>query len=277
MKNQESLNRLWRHLRYLWRAKTRYQIHSPYVYALADEVLDDRRYFYPYEELEDLREELKAMDAPIEKVEYGAGSSVIDTRNATVAQIAKYNQSHPRVGQFLFRLVHWLKPSTLLELGTSFGITTGYQAYAAPQGHMITIEGCPHTAGMAIQTLEAMGLSQVEVRIGRFEEELSQALEELGRLDYAFIDGNHRREPTLAYFEACLPYVHNDSVLVFDDVRWSQEMHEAWEAIKAHERVTLTVEVFDVGLVFFRKEQAHRQHFDLIPSRYKPQNTLKWI
>lgn len=247
------------------------------MYALADEVLDDRRFFYPYEELEDLRDELKAMDTPIPKVEYGAGSSVIDTQNATIAQIAKYNQSHPRVGQLLFRLVHWLKPRTLLELGTSFGITTGYQAYAAPQSRMITIEGCPHTAGMALETLDVMELEQVEVRIGRFEDELEQALQDLETLDYAFIDGNHRREPTLAYFEACLPYVHNDSVLVFDDVRWSQGMYEAWNAIKAHPRVTLTVEVFDVGLVFFRAEQAHKQHFDLIPSRYKPLNTLKWI
>lgn len=259
-----------RHGRYFWRAKTKYQIGSPFVLEFAEEVLEDKRTFYIFDDLEFIRQKLSTIKEPLKKKDFGAGSSITDTKNTTIAEIAKYNQSQPRVGQMLFRLINWQKPQYMVELGTAFGVTTLYQASASLNGEMLTIEGCEETAAVAEQTFENLKAKNIKILIGQFDEVLPEVLKNLPRLDYIFIDGNHRKAPTLKYFEMCLPYVHNDSIVVFDDIRWSDGMNEAWETIKAHPKVTLTLEVFDVGIVFFRKEQKTKAHFDLLPVQMKP-------
>jgi predicted O-methyltransferase YrrM len=71
-----------------------------------------------------------------------------------------------------------------------------------------------------------------------------------------FVDGNHQKEATLRYFKLCLPKVHENSLLIFDDIYWSRGMKEAWNEIKAHPEVTVTVDLFWIGLVYFRKGQV---------------------
>ncbi len=270
----ENWNRFKRHSRYLLRAKTKYQIHSPFVFEFAEEVLEDNRGYYIFEDLEDLRQQLILDDEPIFKKDYGAGSQKIDTKATTISKIAKNNQSHKRVGQMLFRLINWQKPQRMLELGTAFGITTMYQAFASLNGKMTTIEGCEATAAVAEEAFSFIETTNIDLKVGQFDDILPQVLEDYGQLDYLFIDGNHRKEPTIKYFEMCLPYIHNDSIFVFDDVRWSSGMNEAWQEIKNHPKVTLTIEVFDVGIVFFRKEQKEKAHFELVPTKIKPLNAL---
>lgn len=271
----EKWKRIQRHSRYLWRAKTKYQIHSPFVFEFAEQVLEDKRNFYAFEDLEYLRRQMITNHEQIEKTDYGAGSQKINTKKTTtIAKIAKNNQSHRRVGELLFRLVDWQKPKKMLELGTAFGITTMYQAFGSLHGKMITIEGCEATAAVAKDAFEVEEATNIDLRIGQFDELLPNILKDYKTLDYLFIDGNHRKEPTIKYFEMCLPYIHNDTIFVFDDVRWSSGMNEAWQEIKQHPKVTLTIEVFDVGIVFFRKEQKEKAHFELLPSRMKPLNAL---
>lgn len=265
---------LERHAKYLWRAQTKYQVHSPFVFEFMEEVLDDQRHYYAFDELEFLRKTLKKNKSPLKKQDFGAGSLITNTKNTTIAEIAKYNQSHPRVGQMLFRLINWRKPEYLVELGTAFGVTTLYQALASLNGQMTTIEGCEATAKVAKSSFEMIKAKNINLIVGQFDEVLASVLEQLPRLDYIFIDGNHRKDPTLKYFEMCLPYINNDSIFVFDDVRWSNGMNEAWQAIKAHPKVKLTLEVFDVGIVFFRTEQKEKEHFELLPSRLKPLNSF---
>ena len=91
-------------------------------------------------------------------------------------------------------------------------------------------------------------------------------MKEIGTLDYVYIDGNHQKAPTLSYFNQCLLNSHADTVFVFDDIHWSEEMEEAWESIKAHPKVTLSLDLFYMGLVFLREEQLEKQHFNIIPS-----------
>jgi len=82
------------------------------------------------------------------------------------------------------------------------------------------------------------------------------------RPDLIYFDGNHQKEASLHYFEKLLPLAHNDSVFIFDDIHWSREMEEAWEQIKAHPRVRVSIDTFYWGLVFFRKEQE-KEHFSI--------------
>jgi len=179
-----------------------------------------------------------------------------------VADIARTSLKPPKHARTLFRLVRWFQPSRVLELGTSFGISTLYLAMGAEDGTVTTIEGCPQTHRIALGHFERLKQRNIAPVLGSFKARLPQALQGIERLDLAFLDGHHAKEPTLDYFEQCLAYAHNDTVIVLDDIHWSKGMEEAWEAVKAHPRVTVTIDLYDMGLVFLRKEQAP-EHFTL--------------
>jgi predicted O-methyltransferase YrrM len=180
----------------------------------------------------------------------------------TISEIAERSLKSEKYGQLLFRLVNHFKPNTILELGTSLGISTAYLASANPNSKVITIEGCPNIASEAKKNFEILGLKNIESVIGNFDSVLPAALCQLPTADckLVFFDGNHKKEPTLRYFNQCLELADNTSVFIFDDIHWSNEMEEAWEEIKSHPQVTVTIYLFFLGLVFFRKEQV-KQNF----------------
>ena len=245
----------FRYLLYLLKARTRHGTHSPFVYNLLDEVIYDTSQFYVFDEIESLRKKLLRDERTINIKDYGAGSTINASPTRKLKDIARNSAKAEKYGQLMFRLIQKFKPETLLELGTSLGISTIYQASAVPKSKLITMEGCPETAAVAKENFEKLKLDNVEIVVGNFDKTLSSTLNTITKLDYAFFDGNHRKAPTLDYFRKCLAKVNNDSVFIFDDIHWSDEMKEAWEEIKANPSVTVTIDLFFVGLVFFRKEQ----------------------
>ena len=124
----------------------------------------------------------------------------------------------------------------------------------------ISIEGCPETAKIAAQNFEKIEIKNVEQFIGNFDAILPDIVEKREEIDFVLFDGNHRKKATLNYFLTCLEKASENSVFIFDDINWSDEMREAWQEIKDHEQVTVTIDLFFMGIVFFRKEQA-KQHF----------------
>jgi predicted O-methyltransferase YrrM len=165
----------------------------------------------------------------------------------------------------LFRLVKRFKAKTIVDLGTSLGVTTAYLAQSAKrtQGQVITFEGCPQTAAVAQQNFAQLGLTNITTVVGNIDQTLDQQVAALSApIDLAFFDANHRYEPTVRYFETCLPKIQNDTVFIFDDIHWSTEMEQAWAYIQKHPAVSVTVDLYWVGLVFFRKEQP-KQDFVL--------------
>lgn len=264
------LRLVWKYLQYYWRAETRYGLHSPFVYELVEKTVEDTRTFYAFPIIEGLRSLLLRDNTAVTVTDHGAGSKVESSSRRTVRSLARHSAVGPATGRLLFRLVHFLKPNTLLELGTSLGISTAYQAAAALNARFITIEGCPQTAALAQQHLRQLSLPNVRLLTGTFREKLPEALAGLKRLDYLYLDGDHRRGASLEYFEQCLPYAHADSVFVIADIHWSAEMEEAWEAMRRHPRVSLSVDLFHLGLLSFREEQREREHFTVIRSAWKP-------
>lgn len=256
--------------KYYFRAQTRYRIHSPFVYELIQEVIEDDRQYYIYDVLQQLRGRLSNSAEEIEVLDLGAGARKGGSNRRKVADIVKHSVSPDWQCQFLFRLVNYLQPQHRLEIGSSLGLSTLYQYFAHPSAPLVTLEGSPEIARMAKENFKMLDAPCIELMDGDFEKTLPIALQKLGKLDFAFIDGNHRKEPTLQYFEQCLPYLHKTSVLVFDDIYWSDEMAEAWTALKAQPAVTLSIDLFWCGLLFFREEQKEKQHFTLIPQKYKP-------
>lgn len=254
-------------------ADTKFRVHSPFVFELANAVLEDQRWFYAFSDVEAIRRKMQQSKLVIGMVDYGASAPGGEAarRRLPIRQIARRAASSSRQGQWLFRLVQWQKPQRILELGTSLGIGAMYLAAAARTATFFSLEGSPDCAHVAKANLELLGLNkQVTVKTGPFQENLPASLQALQTVDLVFFDGHHRADATLQYFEQCLPHVHAQTILVFDDVYWSPEMTAAWKKIQQHPQVTLTVDFFDLSLVFFNPDFKSRQHFKLLPSRCKP-------
>ena len=251
------------YLRYRLRSGNAHGLHSPFVYGLYTTVIRHDGEFGAYSRIEARRRELLKSAKVITVRDFGAGSQVAGAGGTErrVRAIALHAAKPPRLAQLLFRLVNYFQPATILELGTSLGLTTAYLAAANSRQQVITFEGCPNTAAVAQETFQKLGLKNVRLVEGNLDQTLPATLNKLQKpVDFVFFDGNHRYEPTLRYFEQCLANAHENSVFVLDDIHWSAEMEQAWEAIKAHPAVTVTLDLFYVGLVFFRKTQP-RQDF----------------
>ena len=237
--------------------------HSPFVFDFIINVLNDKRQFYAYEQIEALRAELKTDTTALVVDDYGAGSVVSKTKNRLVKEIANSALKPKKFGQLMFRLVDYYSPKTIIELGTSLGITSAYLAKASSAARVITMEGAPAIATIAQQNFKHLTLKNIELVLGNFDETLDPTLQKNTPVDLAFVDGNHRREPTLRYFEQLMKHSQENTMLVFDDVHWSSEMEAAWKTIKADNRVMLTIDLFFIGLVFFRKNFKVKQHFSI--------------
>lgn len=252
-----------RYLKYRALAGNAHHIHSPFVFQLMENVFRDKRRYYSYDAIERRRSELLRDNRMVKTTELGAGSRVQGPAERRVSDIVKHAAKPPKYGQLLHRLVNYLDPENILELGTSLGISTAYLASAHSKSRVITLEGWPEIAEMARDTFRKLRLDNIKLITGNFDDTLAPVLQQLPSLDVGFIDGNHRKEPTLRYFFQCLAKVNNDSVLIFDDIHWARDMEEAWEEIQAHAAVTLSIDIFYMGLVFFKKEIKEKQHFVL--------------
>jgi predicted O-methyltransferase YrrM len=302
----QSFQIIIRFIKFYFAAKTRYAVHSPFVYDFVENVLEDDRLFYVFHDAEWLRQQLLESPDTVEVEDFGAGSQVINsTKTRKISAIAQSALSPDFQCQWLFRMAQLFDSQQIVELGTSLGVATLYLTEGgAKAGKVWTLEGSPQIAALArrnfdwfYDTTRRLGLrkndplvlnfekyennftveadkKRIEIVVGNFDETLEQTLKQILKLDLAFIDGNHREEPTIRYFEQCLAHAHEGTVLIFDDIHWSTGMEKAWQTIQNHPSVTLTLDLFWCGVVFLRKENKQKEHFKLIPSRWKPY--AKW-
>jgi predicted O-methyltransferase YrrM len=254
---------LLKYLRYYFTASNGkgHGTHSPFVFEFITKVLNDKTIYPEYAKVEELRDQLLKDKTDLNVEDLGAGSSVSKTNQRTISSIAKNAAKSKKLGQLLFRMVKFYQPSTILELGTSLGITSSYLALANPGAKMVTMEGSTEIAGVAKRNFGNLETRNIEIVEGNFDDKLSSIISQLSSIDFVFIDGNHRKEPTERYFKELLNKTNNDSILIFDDIHWSKEMEGAWETIKEDDAVRCTVDLFFIGIVLFRKEFKEKQHF----------------
>lgn len=243
-------------LKYQFKAKTRHGVHSPFVYHLLDQVIYDFRVKMVYQDIEELRIELLRDKRRINITDLGAGSQVNNNKQRQVREIARNALKPARIAQLLHRLAVDAKPRNIIELGTCLGITTAYLAKAVPESRVLSVEGCPETAAIAAENLKKLHINNAEILIGNFDIVLPGLIEGLPEIDFVFIDGNHSKEATLDYFKRFLPKLGSNSMMIFDDIYWSRGMKGAWQQIKAHPEVTVTIDLFWIGLVFVKKGLA---------------------
>ena len=236
-------------------------MHSPFVFDFITKVLNDKTVYTEYEKVEALRDRLLNDNTILEVEDFGAGSAIDKKNKRSISSIVKNAAKPKKFGQLLFRMVKHYQPATILELGTSLGITTSYLSLAKPEARLITIEGAKEIAEVAKRNFRNLEIRNIEITEGNFDNTLSSVVRGLSTVDFAFIDGNHRKEPTLRYFQQLLAKANNDSILVFDDIHWSSEMGAAWDTIKNNATVTCSIDLFFIGIIFFRKEFKEKQHF----------------
>ena len=250
------------YLKFLWRSKNEYAVHSPFVFDLMTKCVYDKTHLPQYDILDDYRNALLANQAEIVVTDFGAGSRVFKSNRRKIFAIAKNAGISRRRAKLLFRLTQYFKPENILEIGTSLGLATSALSLGNPLAKITTLEGCPETASVAKEQLESFGLNNADVKVGEFAATIHSFDVRRSTFDLIYFDGNHQKEATLQYFDLLLPTVANDTVWIFDDIHWSADMEQAWEIIKQNPNVTVTIDTFQWGLVFFRKEQQ-KEHFVL--------------
>ena len=266
-------------------------VHSPYLFEWVRMVMSDKNTYYVWDEIEEIRQEMLKDTRELEFVDYGSGgplpTSPSKERSANmrrVCDIATGSLARRKEAQLLARLVGWLgrplltspsrggtgdeasedrKGLTIVELGTSLGVTTAYLAAMDSRNKVVTYEGCPAVAEVAQANWEKLGLSNIACVVGEITvDSLQLAVDSLSGIDVAFIDANHTYEATLTYFNALASRVHEKSVVVVDDIHYNEDMEKAWKAICADERVTTTMDLYRMGLVFFDKHYW-RKHYKM--------------
>lgn len=256
-------------LLFYFRAITRYNVQSPFLYDFVTNVLDITKTYYVFDKIELERNKLLCNFEKIEITDFGAGSAQIKSNSRSISKIVKNSVSKKSKCRLLFNLVLHYRLKNMIELGTSLGISSSYLASSDPNCELVTLEGDPSIIAFANSVHNNLGIRNIKIFCGRFSDTLPEALEDINKLDFAFIDGHHLEVPTLEYFELVLNKCHNNSVVIIDDIYWSKEMNQAWNVLINRPEVTLSIDLFDIGILFFRKELS-KQNITYIPFQYKP-------
>ena len=248
------------YLKFLWHSKNEHAVHSPFVFNLITKCFYDTKSKLEYQVLKEYRNSLLENKNTIEVTDFGAGSKVFKSNTRQISQIAKTAGISPKRAELLFRITNYFQPKSILELGTSLGLATSALTLGNTKAKITTLEGCPETAHQCQLQLQKYNINTVDLVITEFRSYLNNSQLKTENYQLIYFDGNHSKKATLDYFELLLPTICNETLWIFDDIHWSPEMEEAWEIIKKHPKVTVTIDTFQWGLVFFRSEQP-KEHF----------------
>ena len=240
------------YISYYFKAKTKYGIHSPFVFEFVTKVLNQKKIRNEQiERIEKIKRELLHSSNKINVLDFGAGPISNQSMQRKVKDIVKNSSKSRKYANLLYRIINYYRLNNVLELGTSAGISSMYMAAAG--SNVVTIEGCPETAKLAEDNFNKLGFKNIQQKTGNINKVLPEIIQQQS-FDCVFFDGNHTEEATNRYFELCLPSIKNESVFIFDDISWSDGMKKAWGNIKQHNSVRVTIDLYFMGIVFFRKE-----------------------
>lgn len=250
------------YLKFLWHSKNEHGVHSPFVFRLVTRCFYDRENKPEYAQIKNYRKALLQNKDYITVTDFGAGSKIFKSDKRQIAQIARNAGITPKRARLLFRITRYFQPEHILEIGTSLGLATAALASGNSKATITTVEGCPETTRIAKENLCRSGYRNTNTIVSEFQAFLDTAVNQHKTYDLIYFDGNHQKEATLQYFDTLLQTITNDTVWIFDDIHWSDEMDQAWQIIKEHPQVTVTIDTYQWGFVFFRSEQE-KEHFTI--------------
>ena len=234
-------------------------IHSPFVFDLVTRIFRNKTDPDIVFTIEKLRKRLISDHNLIEVNDMGSGAGS-HKKSRKVSDIALHSPVSKKYGLLLSNLASEFGSPVIIELGTSFGISTMYMAFSSSDTRVYTIEGCSASCEIASRNFSEAGLKNITVINGSFDDRLAEVLSADKKPGMVYIDGNHQKEAVLRYFTAVAEISESNSVIVIDDIYYSRGMEEAWDLIKQFEKVSLTIDIFRMGIVFFREGMSRNNY-----------------
>ncbi len=248
------------YLKYYFSAKTKYQVHSPFVFEFLSDIFEDDRFYHYMGFIENYRRNL-----------LGIGDKItINKQSKTINQLVKQLAIQPKIGAVLFKTVHQYKPNTLVEIGNSLGISPLYQATPNPHISLVTIIPNRVLANTIDKYFKRLGTRNIQLLTGDIAKNISLAIKQLNTIEHLFFNGFWGKTTTLSYFETCLAQISPNGVFIFRAPYASKESQIFWETIKKHKKVRLSIDIYNLGFLFFRSEQKEVAHYKIIESWKKP-------
>jgi predicted O-methyltransferase YrrM len=256
------------YIKFLFHSKNEHGIHSPFIYNLVTKCFYDKTNYLEYKILEKYRKSLLTNSNTIEVTDFGAGSRIFKSNTRKINKIAKTAGITSKNAQLLFRITNYFQPENILEIGTSLGLATSALSLGNPKAKITSLEGCPNTLSVAKNQLQVSKINTENINFinTEFTQFLKNCQLNTEYYNLIYFDGNHSKKATLEYFESLLPTITNETLWLFDDIHWSKDMEEAWEIVKKHPKVKVTIDTFQWGIVFFRQEQE-KEHFIINPNK----------
>lgn len=230
-----------------------HSLHSPFVYKFYTQVVKVK-HFEDDKNIETLRQQLLKNHSVIEIEEMGAGSRVSLSNSRKISQITKYASTPKSFSKLLCRIIAHHNFTKVVELGTSLGLNTAYMAKKIANGKITTFEGSDSIANLALHNFETLEINNIELVKGNIDQTLENWVTGTQKIDLAYMDANHRYEPTIRYFNLLLSKMNREGVIILDDIHWSKEMNQAWNELKNHPSVSLSIDLFEGGILFLNPE-----------------------
>ncbi|MDX2174283.1 MAG: class I SAM-dependent methyltransferase [Bacteroidota bacterium] len=250
-----NLHQITSFIKHYFTAKRKgHSVHSPFAYQLCEEVFYNTNSFYDFKLLNSLRKALQNDTTTFQIEDFGAGSKTFKTNTRNISSTAKQGISTQLQSEIFYKLINFLNCRVIVELGTSLGLNTLYLSLANKNGWLTTIEGSKELSLFAKRLAAQNNSNNIHFINAKFDDALPVFFKENTVVDFFYVDGNHTYEATINYFNLALPHKTDTSVFVFDDIYWSKDMTRAWEEIKKNKEVTLSIDTFYFGLVFFKPE-----------------------
>lgn len=254
----------WRILKYIQHLFYRsyrkgYGIHSPYLFEFVNKILFNTAKVRVPGEILCLHRELKADRSMIPVGKLGATSNVDKAEERSVRSFVRTSSVTEKYGALLFRISKWFEPEIIIELGSGLGISTLYLASGSPGVPLHSVEGNTDRASFAAQLICKSGLVGTTIHWGEMEEKLDEIVPMINGRFVAFVDGNHRYEPTIAYLRKLIEAAGEDSLIIMDDIYWSKGMQAAWKEVISWPGVRVSIDLFHVGVLLLRSDldKAH--------------------
>ncbi|MGK7395118.1 MAG: O-methyltransferase [Candidatus Cyclobacteriaceae bacterium M3_2C_046] len=251
-----------RYFKYFLKAIDEYSLHAPFIYEVYTALIKNDQQQDDLEVFKQVKQQLLQDKTLLEVTDLGAGSIYFNQARRPVKKVTRHSLSSEKQSRLLHRLIARYQPETIIELGTSLGLNTLYMASGNPGGKTFTLEGCPNTATMAMSLFKNFPQYNIHLIKGNIDQTFPTLLKQIDQADFIYFDANHSYQATVNYFNQALAKVNNNTIFAIGDIHWSDSMEKAWAEISMHPRVTLSIDLFQSGLLFFRPLYL-KQHYIL--------------
>ncbi len=245
-------------LQYILRAHYRkgHWVHSPFTFHTLNYVIFERTPYYSFNIIESLRQQLLHDNTTLTLQPLGTSQA----KTTTIARELKNSTKSPRQAQLLQRLCASNQSHYIIELGTNLGLSTAYLASNNSNSQVYTLEGQPQLCQIAQQNFKQLHLNNIQIIEGNINNTLPTLIQQIPQIDLLFIDANHQYQATINYYKLAKSKVHKNTIIVFDDIHWSEGMQQAWNEIRQDPDIHLAIDIFHMGIIWFNTD-IPKQHY----------------